>query len=109
MEWTINCQMVDVLSCSLAEVFCKIDNSEIMFHVFLSNALNPFWNGGREQTDLKVSGALRFALFQNFLDVFFETKFKHDIGFIKDNCFDVGKVNISSFHVIKDTTSSTNE
>ena len=109
MEWTINCQMVDVLSCSLAEVFSKIDYSEIMFHVFLSNTFHPFWNGGREQADLKVSGALRFALFQNFLDVFFETKFEHDIGFIKDDCFDVREVNVSSFHVIKDTTSGTDE
>mgnify|MGYP006140610467 CR=1 FL=1 len=44
-----------------------------------------------------------------YLDEFFETKFEHDIGFIKDDCFDVREVNISSFHVIKDTTSGTNE
>ena len=109
MERTINCQMVDVLCCSLAEVFCKIDYSEITFHVLLSNTFHPIWNGGREQTDLKVSGALLFALFENFLDVFFETKFEHDIGFIKDDCFNVREVNVSSFHVIKDTTSGTNE
>ena len=109
MEWAIDGQVVDVLGGSNTQVFCKIDNSEIVLHVFLSDVLYPVWNGGGEETDLKVSGALRFALFENFLNVFFETKLEHDIGFIKDDGLDIRKVNVASFHVIKDTASGSNE
>lgn len=109
MEWAINSQVVNMLSCSYAKILCKIDYCEIVLHMLLSNALDPVWNCGGEKTDLKISGALCFTLLENFLNVFFKTKLEHDISFIKDDSFDIRKVDVSSFHVIKDTSSGSNE
>jgi hypothetical protein len=46
VEWAIDGQVVDVLGGSNAQVFCKIDNSEIVLHVLLGNVFHPIWNGG---------------------------------------------------------------
>ena len=46
---------------------------------------------------------------QNFLNIFFEAKFEHNVSFIKYNTFQLREVNVTSLNVIKDSTSSSHK
>ena len=43
------------------------------------------------------------------INIFFKTKFKHDISFIQDQSFQSWKIDISSFDMIFDPSSGSNE
>ena len=49
------------------------------------------------------------SLAQNFLNIFFEAKFEHNVSFIKDNTFKLWEVNITSLNMIQDSTSSSHK
>ena len=49
------------------------------------------------------------CLAQNFLNIFFEAKFEHNVSFIKDNTFKLWEVNITSLNMIQDSTSSSHK
>lgn len=58
---------------------------------------------------MQIISALTFDKAQDLLDVLFETKFEHLIGFIENDGLNVTEVNITTVKMVQDTTSSAHE
>ena len=102
--------MSDIASSFVFKILSEINNLEVWFHVITSDILNPIRYSCRKQTDLDIFLWANFMSFaQNFLNIFFEAKFEHNVSFIKYNTFQLREVNVTSLNVIKDSTSSSHK
>ena len=77
--------------------------------MLVSNLSHPGWHCSREKANLQIFSALISNLYQDFFNVLFETEFEHLISFIENYGLDVRKVNVTSFYMVKDSTSCANE
>lgn len=98
--------MPDILSCFIGKVLSEINNSKIGLHEILCNIPNPTRNSGREQPNLDVVFIHLFDFEHDFVNVIFEPKLEHNICLVKNNSFQSLEIDIASFNMIKNPTSS---
>ena len=107
---TFNREMPNITSSFVFKILSKINNLEVWLHVITSDVLDPIRHSCRKQANLDIFFWANFMSFaQNFLNIFFEAKFEHDVSFIKYHTFELREVNVTSLNVIKDSTSSSHK
>ena len=89
VERAVDGQVPYVSGCLVGQVLCKIDNSEVVSHVFSCNIFDPSWNGGGKQTDLDLSLAHLSALAKDLVDILFASELEHDICFVENKSLDI--------------------
>lgn len=109
MEWTADCKVLNISIAFVSQILSKINNFKIFFHVLISNIANPWWYSRWKQANLQFFSLLFSNYAQDFFNVLLKSKFKHLISFIKNNRFNITEIDISSFNMIKDSTSSANK
>jgi len=88
----------------------QVDHLEILFHVLFGDLVDPLWKGCREQADLKeLSVNLLRSFVEDLFDIFLETHVEHDISLIENKSFELRKVDVFSFDMVENSSSSANE
>jgi hypothetical protein len=77
--------------------------------VLLSNITDPSWNSGGEKQDLKLLLVYLSHLLENVINILFEPKLEHDVGFVQNDSLEIREIDVVSTHMIFDPSGGTNE
>lgn len=100
--------MIHIYSSLFFEILDEIDYFEAFTKVFTRDIMDPARNSCTKKANLNLFN-LRFYFSENIINIFFETKFKHLICFIKHDSLQVSKINVTTLNMIKNTTSGSDE
>lgn len=101
--------MIDVDISFVLNILCEVEYHMIGSHVSSCNVLDPEWDCSRKHQNLELVISVLSTRRQNFFNFIFESKLEHLIGFIKNNTFEIAEVNVTSLHMIQNSSNSSNK
>jgi len=96
----IHCKMVDSVSSFILQVFTKINCLIGLIQILSGNLFDPIWNSSAEKKELGRYFHDIENLVHYFLYILLEAHVKHLVCLVKDHCFNVSKVHVSSVDMI---------
>jgi len=76
--------------------------------MFTRDIVDPARNSSTKKTNLNLFD-LRSYFSKYIIDIFFETKFKHYVCFIKHDSLQIAKINVTTINMVKNTACCSNK
>lgn len=102
--------VVDILLRLVFEILRQIDHLPVWPEVVVGQVLDPGWNSGGEEEELRRSLRALLDLLENLIYVLFEAHVQHLVGLVEDQCLQLREISkVTSIQMIQYSSSRSNE